>query len=130
MMKLLSIIALLFLLTACGVKPPIEGRQDPYHSPQISFASADLANRTAVGIPQMDRKEGILYVAVPIRSADNTDLHIDYRVTFLDERGNPIGSPSGWTGGTTLESNIPSFIRFNSHTADAADFKLDLRYAQ
>jgi hypothetical protein len=124
------LLTLAISLIGCGVKAPIEGRNDPHFPAQIHFASADLANRTAVSAPIMTRKNGgILYVTVPIRSAGDLDLHIDYRVTFFDEAGQPIGPPSGWTGGTTLESNVPSQIHFNSHTADAADFRLDRPWA-
>jgi hypothetical protein len=75
------------------------------------------------------RNGGILFVTVPIRSASNLDLHVDYRVTFLNQAGSPIYQ-SGWTGGTTLVRNVFSEIQFNSPSADAADFRLDLRYSQ
>src|SRR5437879_6055716 len=74
-------------LVGCGVNKPIEGRADPYLRSQIHFDSADLANKTAAGAPMMERRNGILYVTVPIRSAVDLDLHIDYRVTFVNEAG-------------------------------------------
>jgi hypothetical protein len=124
---------LLFLMitmaAASCIRKPIEGRADKYLPKQIHFASYDLANRTAVGQPIMERKDGLLHVTVPIRAASMRDLHIDYRVRFLDDRGAPIYD-GAWTGGTVLESNTWSYVRANSLTAEAADFQMDFRYSQ
>jgi hypothetical protein len=121
--------SLILLAAGCGVNKPIAGRADPYVSSQIHFADADLANKTAVGIPNVERRNGILYVTVPIRSTENANLHVDYRATFFNDNGAPIET-SSWTGGTTLEANTPSYIRFNSTSANASDFQLDLRWSR
>src|SRR4030095_6937143 len=113
----------------CGVRAPIEGRADPYTPAQVHFASADLANKTAVLPPVMERKNGILYVTVPVRSAVSRDLHVDYRITFFNDVGAPIDQ-TNWIGGTTLVANTPSYIKFNSVSGNAADFQLDLRWAE
>lgn len=130
-MRMLSVLTLLglTLLAGCGVKSPISGRSDPYFREQVHFTDADLANKTAVGQPVPERRDGLLFVSVPIRSASNNDLHIDYRVTFFNQQGSPI-EQTGWLGGTTLPANTPSFLRFNSTTANAADFQVDVRWAQ
>jgi hypothetical protein len=122
-------LSLILLAAGCGVNKPIEGRADPYAPAQIHFADADLANKTAVSPPIMERRNGILYVTVPIRSAVNLDLHVDYKVSFFNEAGAPI-EQSGWTGGTTLVSNTPSYIKFNSMSANAHDFQMDVRWSQ
>jgi hypothetical protein len=115
---------------SCYVNPPISGRQDPYAPQQIYFASADLANKTAVDAPRMERKNGILYVTVPIRSAVDQDLLIDYQVTFLNAQGVPI-DPGPWTHlQAMLVRNTPQYIQFNSMSGDAVDFRLSLRYAE
>jgi hypothetical protein len=121
---------LILLVAAAGcVKRPIEGRADRYLPKQIHFASYDLANRTALLRPIMERKDGLLHVTVPIRAASMRDLHVDYRVRFLDERGAAIYD-GGWTGGTVLESHTWSYIHANSPNAEAADFQMDFRYSQ
>ncbi|HEV8378214.1 MAG TPA: DUF1425 domain-containing protein [Tepidisphaeraceae bacterium] len=117
-------------LTGCAVRPPIAGRADPYSRNQVNFADPDLANKTAVAPPMTERKNGLLYVTVPVRSSVNRDFHVDYRITFFNENGVPIEGPTLWTSGPTLTANTPSYIQFNSITANAADFQLDLRYAQ
>ncbi len=119
----------LFVSTGC-VKPPIEGRQDPYAAPQIAFASKDLRNNTAVDTPSVSRDEagGILHITVPIRAATNKQLYVDYRTTFFDRNGQQI-SQTGWTR-KTLAPNVPDRIVVNSMGPSAADFQLDLRYAK
>jgi hypothetical protein len=118
-----------FALTGCksDVAPPIEGRNDPWPARQIHFASEELRRDTAVGQPIATRDEaGILHVMVPIRSAINKTLYVDYRYTFFD--GNrQIIDQSGWMN-RTLEQNTPDRIEFNSTSNRAADFQVDFRY--
>ena len=124
-----AILSLMLLSLGCAVREPIAGRADPYRAHQVNFADPDLANRTAVAPPIVERRNGLLYVTVPVRSSVNRDLHVDYRVTFFNESGVPIEGPGNWTSGPTLIANTPSYIQFNSISGNAADFQLDLRYA-
>ena len=75
-----AILTLILLSLGCAVRPPIAGRADPYQHHQVNFADPDLANRTAVAPPMTERRNGLLYVTVPVRSSVNRDLHVDYRV--------------------------------------------------
>ncbi len=131
MTRLLTCSLLVFLtITGCGVKAPIEGRQDPYAMSQIMFASKDLRNDTAVSAPSVSRDEagGILHVTVPIRAATNRQLNIDYRTTFFDRNGQQI-SQTSWTS-KTLSPNVPDRIVVNSMGPTAADFEIAFRYAK
>jgi hypothetical protein len=130
-------IALLLALTTGGVlalagcvKPPIEGRLDPYPASQIHFASKDLRDHTAVGTPNATRDDSgnILYITVPVRAATDRELHVDYRVTFLNKNGQPLNQ-TGWFT-RTLAPNVPDYITVNSLGSRAADFQMDFRYAQ
>ena len=125
-----AVLCLILLTAGCAVRPPIAGRADPYQHHQVNFADPDLVNKTAVSPAMTERRNGLLYVTVPVRSSVNRDLHVDYRVTFFNENGVPIEGPGNWTSGPTLIANTPSYIQFNSLTGNAADFQLDLRYAQ
>ena len=119
---------LLLGLVGC-VKETIPGRADPDVRRQIHFTDPELANKTAVSPPIMERRNGILYVTVPVRSARDRDFHVDWRVTFFNENGVPIEGPSSWSG-VTLPANTPAFIKVNSTNANAADFQMDIRWAQ
>ncbi|MCY2953317.1 MAG: DUF1425 domain-containing protein [Planctomycetota bacterium] len=124
-----AIAGMLVVVMAGCVKAPITGRADPYVPPQVNIADADLANSTAFLPPRTERREGLLFVVVPIRSASDYDLHVDYRYTFLNDGGMPIDE-TGWIGGTTVTRNSYTYIKFNSTSANATEFHLQLRYAQ
>ena len=130
-MKQFLVICSALLLGACSnyVHPPIEGRADPYQRAQIHFDSDALRRDTAVGTPILVHNEsGMLVVTVPLRSAIDKTLYVDYRVTFLDRNGVPIENYGPFT--KTLDANTPDQIQVNSTTTRAADFQVDLRYAK
>ena len=120
----------LVLLGCDYVRPPIQGRQDPYVPAQMHFDSDTLRRNTAIGTPVITRDEaGLLFVTVPIRSAINKTLYVDYRVTFFDQSGQIVGQRLGpFT--KTLEPNTPDQIVVNSTSPRAADFQIDFRYAR
>src|ERR1700749_2633555 len=92
-MKRLLLIPLVMILVGCttGVNAPIEGRADPYSPAQIHFDSVELRNDTAVGRPILARDAaGLLLITIPIRSAIDKTLYVDYRVTFFDRNGVPL----------------------------------------
>lgn len=125
----LSLLGLSGIL-GCGVKSTIEARQDPYPRQQVHLTSDDLRSRTAVDTPQVWRDDaGLLFVTVPIRAASDLQLYIDYRVTFFDRQGRPLGGPSGWIS-KTLSPRVPDQITVNSTTPLAQDFQVDVRYSQ
>lgn len=128
MKHVLSLLTLA-LVAGCNVSEPIPGRADPYPPNQINLASRDLREKTAIGPVRTERVNGLLHVSVPIRSASSHDLHVDRKIKFFNSQGATIYE-SGWENVPTLIHNVPSEIRFNSPTADAADFQLDLRYAR
>lgn len=131
-MNIKSLFVMLVLgVSAAGcVKPPIQGRQDPYAPSQVNFASEDLRRNTATGPAQLGRdpRTGILFVAVPIRAATNLQLYVEYRTKFLDQNGNVIDE-TGWMS-KTLAPNVPDEIRINSTSPLATDFHMDLRYGR
>jgi hypothetical protein len=132
MLARISLLAIstLALLGCNTVRGPIEGRADPFVPPQVTFASSDLAKSTAVSAPNLQRDDAgnLLHVTVPIRSAINKTLYVDYRVTFLDAGGGVV-SETGWNT-KTLEANTPSSISVNSTNSRASDFVLSLRWAR
>lgn len=112
------------------VNAPIEGRADPYASPQITFAQPDLRRQTAVGTPSLQRDDAgnLLFVTLPIRSTTRQTLYIDYKATFYDAGGGVL-SETGWLT-KTLEANTPDQITVNSTSPRAADFRVALRWAR
>src|SRR4051794_30584206 len=128
-MRYLPIVLMLSMLGCDWVRPPVEGRMDPYMPKQIHFATDELRRDTAVGVPELSRDQaGLLYVTVPVRSAVDQRLYVDYRVTFFDQNRQPLNQTSWFT--KTLEANTPDRITVNSTSPAAADFQVDFRYAK
>src|SRR3954464_5307980 len=112
-MKKLPLAILTIALMGCGVKAPIEAREDPYQSHQINITSEDLRTDTAVSTPILTRDgANLLHVSVPIRAAKNKQLYIDYRIAFFDRNGQLINR-TGWLS-KTLAPNVPDQIEANS----------------
>lgn len=126
--RIVVLTSLLTLAVGC-VKAPIEGRQDPYQPNQINFAQEDLRRMTAVMAPVATRDPAnLLHVSVPIRAATDKQLYIDYRFTFLDRNGQETFR-TGWLN-KTLAPNVFDQIEANSLSPRAADFRVDIRWAQ
>ena len=116
-------------LVGCGVNPPKQPRGDIYMPSQVHVDSESLRVDTAVGRPVATRDEsGLLHVTIPVRSAIDKQLHIDYWITWFDRNGQPIGKFGPMP--KTLEANTPDSITVVSTSPRAEDFQLDLRYPQ
>lgn len=124
---LVSALALIGCTTV--VRPPKVPRDDPYSPQQIHVDSDELRRDTAVGRPVVTRDEtGLLHVTIPIRSAIDQTLYVDYWISFFDRDGQPISKLGPLT--KTLQANTPDSISVISTSPRAADFQLDLRYAR
>src|SRR6059058_2253861 len=123
-MKRIIVMTAALILAGCGVRPPLEGRLDPYESKQVHFASNDLKHETAVQEPRVARDDNnYVYVTVPIRSETDKELYVDYRVTFFD-RNRVVLSQTGWFT-KTLSPKVPDQIVVNSMSPLADDFQVD-----
>jgi len=111
------------------VRAPVVGRNDPHDRQQIHFNDDEIRRDTAVGAPIVKRDlNGLLYITVPVRSAINKTLYVDYRVTFFDKTSQVL-SQTGWFT-KTLEANTPDQITVNSYDKQAEQFQVDFRYAR
>jgi hypothetical protein len=121
---------LLAIVGCQRVNPPIEGRADPFDSPQVTFADATLRSRTAIGAPRLQRDDAgnLLHVTLPIRSAMTKAFTVDYKATFYDRAG-AVLSETGWMS-KPLEANTPDQIQVNSTSDRASDFRIALRRAK
>jgi hypothetical protein len=131
MNKNLPVILLALSLTACtGVRAPKTPRADPYTPQQIHVATEELRRDTAVGTPivKRDSSGDLVQVTVPIRSAIDKDLYVDYWVTFFDRDGQVLSKLGPFQ--KNLQANTPDSIHVNSMSPRAYDFQIDLRYAR
>src|SRR5205814_4121732 len=128
--KLLCVALPLLLSASACVKAPIEGRAETYSPAQVNFVDQNLRDHTAIGRINFTRDESnLLHADVPVRATTDLQLYVDWRVTWLDRNGVPLGPPTGWTA-VTLAPNVFQDILTNSPSPRAADMKMDLRYAR
>jgi len=129
-------IGLIAILTGCTTEPPPpyhEPRAEAYGPPQVQVTGYDAENlrlSTVVDQPITHRdKANLLLVTVPVRNTSDHVLNIQYRYNFVDDQGRPLAANIAWNP-KTLEPGSTERITFNSASARAADFQLDLRYAR
>src|SRR5262249_33030513 len=99
-----------FVPTGCGVNPPKQPRMDSYTPAQVHVDSEQLRIDTAVGTPivSRDREGNLVHVTVPVRSAIDKTLHVDYYVTFFDRNGQVLSKLGPFE--KTLQANTPDSI--------------------
>ena len=128
-MKSFLMLMVLALSVGCErVRPPVQGRNDPYDRAQI-HVDPDLRGETAVKAPIVMRSASgnNLHVQVPIRSTSG-QLSVEYRVIFFDENGTEINRTTWFP--KTLSPRVPDQVIFNSTSSRAADFQVDFRKAK
>lgn len=102
-----SLIALLGVaalsLGACqkSVDPsPNAGLLDPVpapaNNPLVSLGSPELAQLLGFEPGIVERRNGLLHVAVPMRNLTNNRYTLDYRFFFYDENGMEVGPQMGY----------------------------------
>ncbi len=130
-MKFIALFASIALVGCTHKNPPRQPRAEQFEYAQIHVDSNELRRDTYVGQPRIDRDSAgqLVHVTVPIRSAVDKTLYVDYYVTFFDRDGHVIGSKLGPMT-KTLQPSTPDYIEFNSTSARAVEFQLDLRYAR
>ncbi|HSI34638.1 MAG: DUF1425 domain-containing protein [Phycisphaerae bacterium] len=111
----------------------VEGRAEVYSAPQIFLVgpnAVDLRENTLFEPPMVTRDPGdLLRVTVPVRVTGDKRLHVQYRATFVDRNGQPLPGMTGWAR-QTLTPGARDLISFNSTSAQANGFHVEIRYAE
>ena len=136
-MKLIPLaIALLPLsFIGCGSEPPpSDGPASPMGEGMgpmhVVCTSTALARSTAVGpIVRTTDAAGLMHLSVPIRAVTDGDITVNYRFTFTDANHASVDEPVGWQT-RTLHAGTFEHVDGVAPSPQAADFELDLRYAQ
>ena len=122
------------ILVAAGVggcTDPITANQDPIMQyPQVHMESYYLQQWTRVQPPITSRVgAGQLHVTVAIRNLTDSDMGLDYKYYFTGPSGSMVENETGWKLVTIPRKGI-SQIEFTSLSADARDFRVELRQRQ
>jgi uncharacterized protein YcfL len=131
----LGLVGLLVAASGCSNEVPgyREGRAERYSPPQVQITgldAEDLRLSTAIDRPNTYRDAAnLLFVTVPLRNTSDKVLHVQYRYNFVDDQGRPLPENIAWNR-KTLEPGSTERITFNSTSAKAADFQMDLRYGR
>jgi hypothetical protein len=118
-----------FVAIGCNNQPraSIQPHGDSFAEPQINVDSYELQRDVAVGQPIRSRDAaGLLHIVVPVRSIIDRQLHVQYRVQFID-RNHSLVNEIGWTD-KTLAANTPDQVDANSTSPAADDFRVHFRY--
>jgi uncharacterized protein YcfL len=135
MNKIIPVLAVAVLAAAgCkSVEPPARGRADVTDHRRVFFSKQEgekLREQTAILSENISRDQfGLVTAVVPIRSATNKTLYLEYQYEFLDNSGRRIEGPFGWTP-VTLEAGSPATIQFTSISPQADDYRLTIRKAR
>lgn len=79
---------------------PLSGLYDPVpapaNNPQVSLGSPELQQLLGFEGGIVERRNGLLHVAVPMRNLTNNRYTLDYRFIFYDENGMEVGPQMGY----------------------------------
>ena len=122
-------------LTACKdtIKAPPSMAQDPLPGrayPQ-NVAIEGLGKVLVYGDPVVDPStaDRPMSVSVPVRSAGDDILNIQYRFQFFDAQGRPLKSNLGWRF-MNLDPKVQVFLQATSLETAAEDWRLQIRPAR
>ncbi len=124
----------LFALGGCkGVEPPARGRADVTEHTKVFFSKEQgerLRESTAILGDRIDVDQfGLLTVVVPIRSAVDRTLYLEYQYELYDAGHRRVEGPIGWIP-LTLEAGSPGTMQFTATNPQAVDYRATVRFAR
>lgn len=124
------------LIAGCDPKPPYAAKPDPVAPvsyPQIA-TEGDLGNFIYYTKPIVRMEDdptggGLMHVVVPLRLADDNPVNAQYRFTFLDRDGAPLGTAMDWRF-MVLPPRLQVFMEATATETGAHDWRLEVRPAK
>ncbi|HSV13027.1 MAG TPA: DUF1425 domain-containing protein [Tepidisphaeraceae bacterium] len=117
---------------SCTRSPPANERLQHSASPdgRIAFADAGLRDQLGLGPLALARDDAqLLHVTLPVRSTTGLAQDINWRITWLDANGIPLGPPTPWSTAAVTTDDFRQILA-TSWTPRATDARLELRYAK
>ncbi len=131
--KKLLAAALLGVLTlgTVGCTDPIAGKGDPFiEYPGVTLSEDSLKEKLGFQKPIISRVDNnLMRVTLPVRARSTEELHVEYKVVWMDEAGIPLRPEGSWTP-LTLEKRQPTAITVNATSSDATKFNIQWRWSR
>lgn len=116
-------------------KPPAAAKPDPVTPvsyPQIA-TEGNLGHFLYYAKPIVRMQEGpaagLMHITVPLRLADDKPVNAQYRFTFLDTDGAPLGTQMDWRF-MVLPPRLQVFMEATATESGARDWRLEIRPAK
>lgn len=115
---------------ACAdtVKAPPGARADTIAQEQYPQVTVESGLQPWIGVnkPSVARENDILKVNTQVRMLADEGRKIQYRYIFLDAKGEPLRTQTGWLY-VALEPRIRKELTGNALDSHATDFRLEIR---
>jgi uncharacterized protein YcfL len=130
---LAALIAAPCLLAGCDTtRPPAAATPDPL--PPVSYpqiaTDEELKGSLHYALPIIrSQPDTPMKVTVPLRLREDEAVNAQYRFTFMDAVGAPVGQPADWRF-MVLPPRLQVFMEGVAMSPEAADWRLEIRPAR
>ena len=109
----------------------VGGRYDTVRTyPNITLSQRTLEDALGFQEPIVKRTaNNLMHVTITVRSLSNEELHVEYRMVWLNEAGQPITPQMTWTP-LRMDPRQPQRISITSTSPHAQDYNLQLRWGR
>lgn len=110
---------------------PIPASNDEALSyPQITLSQRSLQGALGFQKPVVTQTgDNLMQVTVPVRARSNQELHVEYKVVWLDASGRPVPPDLSWRP-LRLEPRQPHNIIVNATSPKATDYNMQFRWSR
>ena len=117
------------VLVGCQTAPMGAMPDEVVDYPAITFSQASLQKTVAFQPPIVTRtQKDLMRVTLVMRSKASDPLHVECRMLWHDEAGQPIAPQMTWRP-LALEPQQPQRITFTATSREAADYNAQFRWS-
>ena len=119
-------------LGACHRDTSVVGAQydEVARYPNITLSQPSLSDALGFQEPIVTRNaNNIMQVSVPVRARSNDELHVEYRVVWLDPNLQPIRPEGSWKA-LRLEPRQPYTVTETASSPAATNYNLQFRWSR
>ena len=128
----MSLAAALAIAGGCKSDTSVVGAQydEVARYPNVTLSQPSLSDALGFQEPIVTRNaNNIMQVSIPVRARSNDELHVEYRVIWLDPNLQPLRPEMSWKP-LRLEPRQPYTITETASTTSATNYNLQLRWSR